>query len=26
MVQYIHDDSSEEKTTLADLIRNKNKD
>ncbi len=26
MVQYIHDDSSEEKTTLADLIRDKNKD
>lgn len=26
MVQYIHDDSEEEKTTLADFIKNKNKD
>ncbi|UCF99311.1 MAG: 30S ribosomal protein S1 [Spirochaetaceae bacterium] len=26
MVQYIHDDSEEEKTTLADFIKDKNKD
>jgi small subunit ribosomal protein S1 len=26
MVQYIHDDSEEEKTTLADFIKEKNKD
>ena len=26
MVQYIHDDSQEEKTTLADFIKEKNKD
>jgi small subunit ribosomal protein S1 len=26
MVQYIHDDSEEEKTTLADILKDKNKD